>query len=350
MSSDAIDRFVRALGSTGQRRITLDKLRVVFAAACPELAEQPDRRTHLAQLIQQAAGHDELMLPRGASAWDRAGASALPNFVILNAERSVRDPAVPAGYAWHPLLAFAASERNALRLAALTTVNEWLKTGPDLDCVVPIKERSLEIFDDEKRLDRLRTGGELFNGQLKLSALACRICPVPLPYEAGPPAATGRPVLVIENNDTWASFCAWNRQAARFSAVAYAGGGHAKGMSYDELFLDTLLERGATRELLYFGDIDPAGIRIAAGAAQRRASWGGSALVPAVPLYDWLVRHGKRVSLKASEQVTAEELTWLPAGIRDSVTQLFAARQRIPQESLGTRVLRAAGAELLRAV
>ena len=35
-------------------------------------------------------------------------------------------------------------------------VNEWLKTDPDLALTVPIKERSLEIFGDEKRLDELR--------------------------------------------------------------------------------------------------------------------------------------------------------------------------------------------------
>jgi hypothetical protein len=40
---------------TDRRRIPLDQLRKEFAAACPELAEQADRRSRLAQLLQSTA-------------------------------------------------------------------------------------------------------------------------------------------------------------------------------------------------------------------------------------------------------------------------------------------------------
>jgi hypothetical protein len=71
---------------------------------------------------------------------------------------SGRRRTIEPGYSWHPLLKFAATERNRLRLQAARRVNEWLKTDPDLTLIVPIKERSLEIFGDEKRLDELRGG------------------------------------------------------------------------------------------------------------------------------------------------------------------------------------------------
>jgi hypothetical protein len=43
-------------------------------------------------------------------------------------------------------------------------------TDPDLSLNVPIKERSLEIFRDEKRLDRLRAGSDCLLRRFSLSS------------------------------------------------------------------------------------------------------------------------------------------------------------------------------------
>ena len=339
MRPEPASRFVRALKKTGRRRIPLDMLRQQFASACPELAEQPDRRTRLAETLRSAADTGEILFPKGARSWDRAGGAALPGFVVLATPRPNRGPAVEPGYAWHPLLNFAAGERNRLRLESAKRINEWLKGDPDLSFIVPIKERSLEIFGDEKRLDQLRGGTTTLFGQLSLVALGCRVCPVPLPFEPGPADPRGRPILIIENNDTWASFSQWNRGAARYAAVAYGGGGHGKSLGYDETFIDELLDRFAATELFYFGDIDPRGLHIASRAAKRRADRQACPLRPAVTLYKWLLAHGARTDLKQKERASPADLAWLPEELREPVDALFAARQRIPQEALGARVL-----------
>lgn len=339
MPPEPANRLVRALKKTGRRRIPLEMLRQEFASACPELAEQPDRRTRLAEAVRSAADTGEIALPKRMRSWDHAGGAALPGFVLLLTPRPQRPPAVALGYAWHPLLSFVAGERNRLRLESAQQINEWLKRDPDLSFSVPIKERSLEIFGDEKRLDQLRGGTTSLFGQLSLAALGCRVCPIPLPFEAGPDCAHGRPILVVENNDTWASFSAWNRNAGRYAAIAYAGGGHGKSLAYDETFIDELLDRFQAAGLFYFGDIDPAGLRIASRAAERRAQRGGLPLQPAVSLYTWLIAHGTRTALQRTEQVTRRDLAWLPEGLHGEVEALFAAGQRLPQESLGTRVL-----------
>ncbi|HEX5281032.1 MAG TPA: hypothetical protein VFW28_13215 [Micropepsaceae bacterium] len=318
-------------------------LRQQFATACPELAEQPDRRTRLAEALRSAADTGEVLLPKGTRSWDRAGGAALPGFIVLTTPRSQRAPAVATGYAWHPLLAFAAGERNRLRLESAKRINEWLKTDPDLSLIVPIKERSLEIFGDEKRLDRLRGGATTLFDKLSLGALGCRVCPIPLPFEAGLGAARGNPILIVENNDTWASFSKWNRSAGCYAAVAYAGGGHGKSLGYDETFIDELLARFQADALFYFGDIDPAGLRIASRAAERRAKRGGISLQPAPGLYAWLLKHGIRTALKRGEHATPSDLGWLPENLRGEVQALFAAGQRLPQESLGTRTLTTVG-------
>jgi hypothetical protein len=333
------DRLVRALKKTGRRRIPLQMLRQQFATACPELAEQPDRRTRLADALRSAADTGDILLPKQSRSWDRTGGAALPGFVMLATSRLQPSPVVAPGYGWHPLLAFAARERNRLRLESAKRINEWLKNDPDLNLIVPIKERSLEIFGDEKRLDQLRGGMTTLFGQLTLTALGCRVCPVPLPFEAGPGSARGRPILIVENNDTWASFSEWNRGAARYSAVAYAGGGHGKSLGYDETFIDELLDRFQATQLFYFGDIDPAGLRIASRAAERRAQRGVLALQPMATLYAWLLLHGTRTPLKSGERASPNDLAWLPEDLRGPTEALFAARQRLPQEALGTRIL-----------
>jgi hypothetical protein len=316
-------------------------LRQQFASACPELAEQPDRRTRLAETLRSAADTGEILFPKGARSWDRAGGAALPGFVVLATPRPEREPAVEPGYAWHPLLNFAAGERNRLRLESAKRINEWLKSDPNLSLIVPIKERSLEIFGDEKRLDQLRGGTTNLFGQVSLSSLGCRLCPIPLPFEAGPAAACGQPILIIENNDTWASFSAWNRTTGCYAAVAYAGGGHGKSLAYDETFIDELLSRFQARGLFYFGDVDPAGLRIASRAAERRAQRGGLPRQPAVSLYVWLLDHGTRRTLQRAERANPADLAWLPEELRGAVEALFAKGHRIPQESLGTLALTA---------
>lgn len=254
------------------------------------------------ELIQTAVDQGICRLPRNVRARDRLDPTGLPLFIALNRFAAPRPIVIPPGYAWQPLLGFAVEERSRRRLECLKAINEWLKRGPDLTTVVPIKERSLRIFENEKRLDRLRGGSQrLFGGRLTLADLGCRIFPLPLPFEMGPPCARGRPVLIIENQDTWYSFCTWDELTSQYSCVAYAGGGHRKGLAYDEGFLDELLHRAGAGELKYFGDLDPTGISIAAGVARLRSGRGVVPLVPAVELYGWLLSHGLRRPIRSRQ-------------------------------------------------
>ena len=62
-------------------------LRQQFAVACPELAEQPDRRMRLAETLRSAADTGAILLPKRTQNWDRTGGAALPGFVVLAAPR-----------------------------------------------------------------------------------------------------------------------------------------------------------------------------------------------------------------------------------------------------------------------
>jgi hypothetical protein len=335
------ERFVAELRCGPRRRISLNEVRAAFARACPELAEQAERRQYLIELIQNAINGGACRLPRDSKARDRQDPSGLPLFIVLTAPDKAPRVVVPQGYPWHPILQFALEERSRRRLRCLKAINEWLKRNPDIATVVPIKERSLEIFGNEKKLDQLRGGGRsLFGARLTLDDLGCRICPLPLPFEMGPPSAQGRPILVLENHNTWFSFCAWNRSTGRYSCVAYGGGGHRNGLAYDQGFLDELLQDAGAHEVTYFGDLDPAGLSIAAGVARIRAERGVAPLIPAVTLYEWLIAHGSRRPMRTRQRSLTNDILWLPEVIRSPVAALFEARLRIPQESLGTIALK----------
>ncbi len=207
------------------------------------------------------------------------------------------------------------------------------RRGPD----VPIKERSLEIFGAEKKLDQLRDRERLFGGRLTLSDLRCFIAPLPMPYEAPDAPTPGMPLLIIENHDTWSSFCTWNRLSHAYAAVAYGGGGNSKSLQYDERWIDIMIDRTGATEARYFGDVDPTGILIGARASHRRRASGRSPLLPEIELYEWLFENGRRTALSGSRNI-AHCRDWMPS-IYDRCVALFAAGERLPQEGLGLRHL-----------
>jgi hypothetical protein len=245
---------------------------------------------------------------------------------------------VPEGYHWVPLLSWAAHEKRHETLIALRAINEWLKRASGHSLMIPIKERSLEIFDDEKRIDSLRSGETLFAGRLKLQDLGCFVAPLPMPYEAGPPMARGLPMLIVENHDTWHSFCHWNRAAGYYSAVAYGGGGSGKSLGYDISYIDVVAAHTGASSVAYFGDVDPAGLNLGARACWRRQDAGRGPIEPETTLYAWLLRSGRRVALPRAGCLDTSR-PWLPDDMLDACTVLFASGWRIPQESLGLAAL-----------
>ena len=137
---EASSRFVTQLQRSPRRRIPLPQVREAFAQACPELAEQAERRHVLKELIQTAVDQGICRLPRNARARDRLDPTGLPLFIVLNRSAAPRPIVIPPGYAWHPLLGFAVDEHSRRRLECLKAINEWLKRRPHLTIVVPIKE------------------------------------------------------------------------------------------------------------------------------------------------------------------------------------------------------------------
>lgn len=243
-------------------------------------------------------------------------------------------------FAWCPKLAFLPGIRIGIPFAELQQLDAFLRQDENAREPVPIKERSLQIFRDEKRLDIL-AGSALFRpDRLNLERdLCCEIIGEPLPWKRGPVEAAQQPLIVLENAATWHSYCLWNTQRKLFSGLVYGCGNRfVDGVRY---LADIFVELdGTPRRIFYFGDLDPQGVLIPREASKRSQALG----LPAVEPHSWSYRtllslgRGHEQTLD-SDLGAAAPCDWL-ADCAEPARELFASHKRIAQERLGWDFLR----------
>lgn len=326
-----MNTFWQSLRALPHRRVHLPELRRLWLAAHPEQLQHPERDSLMLDAVRVLAEQGELNWPGPKSFV--AGRPSLPLFVTMTERGPVRnDLEQLRRLPWHEELSFGPTLTAAGSLKCAAAINTWLTRRRHRFQPVPLRERSLEIFGDEKFLDGKVRKGALFNDRLPLAAIGAFVVPHPLPYRAAD--APGCPVLVVENLHSYWSLAEWNVRVRRFAAVVY-GEGNALCSSGPSL-AEVLRECGA-EGALYFGDLDPAGVRIplslnATSAVKVR---------PAEFLYRFLVEKGTRRSpLKGGGIDESAARQWLP-DMAQAVLALWAADQWVPQEALGTEQLTA---------
>src|SRR5207302_1560820 len=203
---------------------------------------------------------------------------------------------------------------------------------------VPIKERSLQIFGDEKRLDSLLSSTLFRGGHLDAAGdLRCEVIGVPLAWKRGPSGASTKPLIVIENAATWHSYCRWNAQCALFSGVLYGDGNRfPDGVRY---LPDIFHELAGPRPVYYFGDLDPQGLIIPQEASGRAKAAGLPVPQPHIWSYRQLLLQGTGRGQPWEGQPPSSTLCdWL-GECSQPARELFAARKRLPQEHIGWEFL-----------
>lgn len=319
--------FLKVLQSRAGKRVPLAELRQHFFALYPDVQNSPDRSARLLEALRQLEADGVLSLP-AAGSWEKVGVPPLPLWVQLRREPRAA-PRNLSGVTWVPELGFW-PDLKAAQLEALLPINEFLLRRRGRLLVVPIKERSLEIYGDEKRLDGMCTGDSLFGGRLQLSTLACFRAPQPLPYRMAD--APGKPVLVVENHNSFWSFGEWNQQVRRYAAVVY-GSGEAFRLTGRALQQVLHEVNGSGAE--YLGDLDPKGVRIPIDF-NRAAEVGSPQVAPALAFYRWLLANGVRRHRSECGTYDASGATgWLGDTLAAEVTKLWHGEQWIPQEALG---------------
>jgi Uncharacterized protein conserved in bacteria C-term(DUF2220) len=327
-------RLAAALAELSRRTVTLAELWGLFDRIDPVSATSPARRAELAGLLAELEGQGVIALPSSRS-MDRSQVPPLPRRVALSARRGSGTPSggAPRSVAWRPELAWAASARlTPGQVETLRKVNVWLRDARPT-AVVPIRERSLEILGDEKQLERLLSTSLFEPGRLSLDLLSARRSRPPLPARR---LGAGPAMLVIENSDTFDTLA--RLLADRPGRVGWIAWGAGKAF---EAAVVSVAEFPEVSQLLYYGDLDAAGLRIPAAANQTASSEGLPTIRPAVELYRTLLAHGKPQAGQdhVDQKGAAVLASWLPPNLQQPVIALLTSGRRIPQEATGLELL-----------
>lgn len=243
-----------------------------------------------------------------------------------------------ASVKWASQLAFLIKGAVSVASDDLLRLNDFLLKQPQTQHTIPIKERSLEIFGDEKRLDAMLSTSLFRNGRLDWKVdLKYEIIGEPLGWKRGPAGAENQPIIVIENAATWHSYCRWNAERNLFCAVVYGCGNRfVDGVRY---LSDLFDELGGSRRVFYFGDLDRRGLEI----PQEATSQTNRLRLPLIEPHLWSYRQlfalgdGRGQSWE-DEPPSATLCDWL-GELAEPARQLFAANQRLPQEHVGWELL-----------
>jgi hypothetical protein len=245
-------------------------------------------------------------------------------------------------FPWEPELSFLRDVRLNLSFAELQLLNTFLEDRSQVRDIVPIKERSLQIFGDEKRLDLLFPSALFRPGRLDLRKnLFCELIGTSLAWKRGPSAASQQPLIVIENAATWHSYCRWNGERNLFSAVVYGDGNRfVDGIRY---LTDIFTELGGARRILYFGDLDPQGLLIPQEASGRAQAAGLPVVKPHLWSFRELLRLGDgRGQAWEGEPPSSTLCDWLET-YAEPTRKLFGSGKRLAQERVGWEFLKSCG-------
>ena len=319
---------IRAVSST--RTVPLARLYEAYTLAFPDRIGHGTVDTTIADSLQTLEGQG--LLRRSLRTDSRANPPLPTRITRLDLPEPIppTDPTDWYAINWHPSLrwiptVFSSGRPGPTSRATLTAVNTWLKADPDLRPIAAT-ERALEVFGDEKAIDR-RVGGHTIwaPGRLDETLLAYDVEPLPMVTNT---TGHGSRVLVIENKATYHSAVrAVAGRPCRYRAIGFGDGNRFRSM----LPSIPQLHPGVT-EVDYFGDLDSAGLDMPATAVTV-GSEAGIDVRPAVDLYLWLVDLGR--SRPHDWATDNTHIAWLDHdGLINAVNALVSHGVSLPQEGL----------------
>lgn len=340
-STDAGLTFLAAqiadrLDTWRKRKLPLADLTQMAIEIDPSLATSPARRARIAESVDELADAELIRLP-SSGAYDRTALPHLPRFVWLEREptRAARTPG--RTLPWPPELAWASDMLlSDEQIALLQKTSDFLRAGGQARPVAPIRERSLELLGDEKRLEALLTGSLFAEGRLTLDLLRCRIVRPPFVFFEIGPAPT---LLVVENHTTFDTLRRYLAGRSDAGLIAFGAGRQFEATVEYVAELPRPVETVA-----YFGDLDDPGLAIPINASRNATRLGLPEITPAADLYRLLAAHGTRAPWeRRTGEARARRLTaWLPEDLRPAAKSLLTDGARLAQEAVTADALAAA--------
>jgi hypothetical protein len=336
--------LARVVAASAGKRIQVADLLHHASRFDPGLVGDPASRFRFRAAIDELRDAGVISFPALGSrtSWDSRVQPPLPVWV-LRIEPSVEPRTVVLPRVWPSALEPAAQiATRADEQELLMRIAAWLRENPDPERV-PAEERSVELFDDEKALDGCLKTRLFTSGALSLALLACDT--VPVPFVSQHLDGTGpTQLLVLENLATYWSVLSVLKDRSRDARPdLHIGWGH--GAAFVQSVGSVAELEPAPRRVTYFGDLDLAGLGIAAGATSTAAAAGLPQPRPAESCYRYLLDgpgHWRRPDETGRQRCPdyAEVSRWLPESLRAATVELLQAGLRIPQERLGLGALR----------
>ena len=293
------------------------------------------QRDTLMTVLEELRENGLIEFPKSSQLWDKGALPHLPAWVNKPLpKKQVRDV---SGVIWSPELVFLA-EQIIREDSPWMEVDAWLKKyrGKDLS-LKPVRERSLDIFGDEKALDRLAGLTPFKQGQISLATFGCFYVPEPIPWKPGPPGSAEFCGLCVENATTYDTLCRFNSEAGYWAYVAYGRGNSFASMTDG---LVSVVKEYGHDHVLYFGDADHEGIEIVA-RAERRLNEAGISICLDRRLYHLLLTIGREASSKTGGELSAAATRLLAEANLTDLQDVFRRQKRIAQEWVCLEVLRA---------
>ena len=337
--------FAAALGRAADGRVTIDLHTIwqCFYTARPELKSDVNSRRRLAADLRTLAENEIISLPASKSSFDRTALPALPRFVRLlkksAATEAIFDHQI---FPWSLPMSFVAGLVRLPNPRIAQQLNDFFRGDWTSRILVPVKERSYEIFGNEKMLERVLDGQLGYEGRLTLESLRCyRVPLVPVHRVFN----NGNDVLIVENEATFDSVSRWNAEYGKFRMVIYGRGREVEKIAD---FLHGEVQSNPCT-IYYFGDLDRLGITMPYRLSRMLEQKGGRGISPATACYRLLLRQPPTtITMEDTEDEFddpidsewAAALAWLPVDTRNDAKTLLAADRRIAQEATGWELLR----------
>lgn len=332
------DAIARVVAAHPLRRVPLQEILKAAAAVDRTAAGAVGWRARVLAAIEALEEAKLLEVPH--TRWDTTSRPPLPMYVTRPAADRPESPAKPS-VVWHAELAWAArlDDEGALTVGErrfLATINSWLPKRRGV--VVPLRERSLELFDDEKVLEGWVLGPLFAPGKLSLEQLEAFPCWPPVTQ-----IHLGEgPWLVVENYTTYRSIGA-RAEELGFDGRVVWGSGNQVGTRLSALVASAF----RPVRCWYFGDIDKGGFGAAKLACSRAKELDLPEMTPARGLYRLALKaagNRRAVGTRAASALVEWARTWLGGALGDTATQVLTEGQRVVQEHVGQELL--AGTDL----
>jgi len=326
--------------AVGKQKIEIGLLYEAAVAFDRSLAASPAARGDIRGALDELVAAGLVTFPSAARHFDVRDAPPLPNWVSRPPrERSAREGRVAR--VWPAALEPAG--RIAVRpdeIGVVEAVAAFLRDGGRERPVVPLRERSLELFGDEKRIDALVATRLFTSGAVTLDLLRCRSIPIPFvsQWVSGCEDPRGTALLIAENHHTYVSLLECTRRNA---AVGGPGRhvGYGTGAQFPSAVLSAPLLLPRVERIVYFGDVDLKGLQIPASASAAATSAGLPVVVPALPLYELLFETPRlRKAARIPDAVAVVAAEWL-GPLAGQARAMLVDGFRLPQEAVGHELL-----------